>query len=264
MVFGMQQPLRVNFCNNTMVLTSEIWCCATKTPTSLQPNIKHTYLPKWARNKAGFIKYLKLHALPPGEAIVVSHGCWQLPTRLAYYAHTYGYKWIATPQGMLEPWSMRQKALKKWLYYRLFERRWLRKADAIRAVSQSEEVNLLQQFKMVIRVPNGVLIPPMQRQPNSLLTFVFLGRLHHKKGVLPLVKAWHANRQFLQHAQLVIAGPDEGEWQKIEPFCTGNISYAGPLFGVESRPCYRPHIISFFPLLAKVFHRVLLRQWVMD
>ena len=40
--------------------------------------------------------------------------------------------WVAVPHGMLEPWSLSQKRLKKWMYLHLVESPMLRRAHAIK------------------------------------------------------------------------------------------------------------------------------------
>src|SRR5207249_4774582 len=63
--------------------------------------------------------------------------------------------------------------------------------------------------------------------------FLFMARLHHKKGVLPLVKAWlHSPLQNNANYELVIAGPDEDELKKIKPLLaqSDNAIYVGPIY----------------------------------
>jgi len=58
--------------------------------------------------------------------------------------------------------------------------------------------------------------------PSYLITFLFLGRLHIKKGVVPLVKAWLDSSLWNDNRfQLIIAGPDEGELDRIKYLLDG-------------------------------------------
>jgi len=129
----------------------------------------------------------------PADTLIVSHGCWQFPTRWGHALHRMGYKWIMVPHGMLEPWSMQQKRLKKWLYFSLLERSLLAKADVIRAVGTPEFNNLQKMLSAkVALIPNGIpsLDQPFSEKPASPRHFLFMARLHHKKGLLPMVRAW--------------------------------------------------------------------------
>lgn len=215
--------------------------------------------------------------------IFISHGTWSWATKTGYHAKKYGFPWIAVPHGMLESWAMQQNKFKKKLYFNFFEKRYLKKADAIMAVGKPESENLKKWFLNVHHIPNGIIpvesyisksvnpneidtddpapnpsINQSADQPdyrsthlrNHPITFLFLGRLHHKKGVLPLVKAWlssslHGDERY----KLVIAGPDEGELPGLRAVLTAgsvkfyssfehqasNIIIPGPVYGIEKQ-----------------------------
>jgi glycosyltransferase involved in cell wall biosynthesis len=59
-----------------------------------------------------------------------------------------------------------------------------------------------------------------------------MARLHQKKGIVPLVKAWTKVMKNAP-AKLIIAGPDEGELSKFHHFLGGNVVYLGPVYGDE-------------------------------
>jgi glycosyltransferase involved in cell wall biosynthesis len=171
--------------------------------------------------------------LSQSNTVVMTHGAWQQPTKLGFALKRRGFKWVYVPQGMLEPWSMRQKWLKKFLYFTLFEKRWASSASVIRAVSSNEQENLSQRFRcQVIKIENGVKTGPTIINKGNSPVFLFMARLHHKKGVVPLVEAWN-NKMRSTNCELIIAGPDEGELEKITPYLTGNITYLGPVYGVK-------------------------------
>ncbi|HMJ67973.1 MAG TPA: glycosyltransferase [Cyclobacteriaceae bacterium] len=174
---------------------------------------------------------LRKRNLSPENSIVVSHGSWLAPTRIGNRLSRNGYRWVYVPQGMLEPWSMSQKMLKKKLYYFLRERPLVKRSAAIRAVSKNEQRNLERLFRRkVYLVENGVPVPSYQPKETGSLQYVFIGRLHAKKGILPLVQAWD-NAMRDSSARLVICGPDEGELSRINPYLHGNIEYKGLVTG---------------------------------
>ncbi len=174
------------------------------------------------------------------SSILISHGTWSWATKVGYQAKKAGFPWIAVPHGMLEPWSMKQKWLKKKLYFELFEKARLGHADALIAVGKPEYHNLQKWFPNVHHIPNGIepvegslvhsfIRSSVQQESENRInlsthrpiddptTFLFLSRLHYKKGVLPLVKAWLSSKlNDDERYQLIIAGPDEGERIKIE------------------------------------------------
>jgi glycosyltransferase involved in cell wall biosynthesis len=88
-------------------------------------------------------------------------------------------------------------------------------------------------------VPNGVnlaefaTLPPPQtfRQPWGIAAdetvILFLGRLHPRKGVIPLTQAFRALN--LPQVKLVLAGPDEGSLAQLAPLLNEQIVVTGYL-----------------------------------
>jgi glycosyltransferase involved in cell wall biosynthesis len=169
----------------------------------------------------------------PGNTLVISHGCWLEPTRLGRRLKERGFMWIYVPHGMLEPWSMANHRWKKLLYFYLFERRFIKTADAVRAVGRIEQQNLLRFLKRDVKViENGVVVPQWKDKDQGSINFLFMARLHHKKGILPLIKAWDSVMRD-SAATLIIAGPDEGELEEMMPYLNGNINYVGAIYGED-------------------------------
>lgn len=178
------------------------------------------------------------------KTIFFTHGTWQFPTRWGAYLEKQNFKWVYAPHGMLEPWSMSQKWLQKLIYLNLFERRLGQKAHVLRAVSKIEMNNLRKYFpkKRIIHIPNGVDIDEAPAgKDNKVINFLFLARLHFKKGLLPMVEAW--TKSSLNNSDkynLFIAGPDQGELERIQPFInqSGNIKYLGSVYGAEKKALF--------------------------
>ncbi len=216
-------------------VTSLLWVTGHKTEQSLQPPITTVFLPEQAKNPQGFIEYLKSEFTNNEDIIIVTHGCWRLPTKLGFEAKKNGYRWIYVPHGMLEPWSMKHRKWKKLFYFHLLEKRMGNKADIVRAVGSSEKTNLEPLLKrQICLVENGVSVPEIiLPKKNDKVIFLFMARLHFKKGITPLVKAWNAVMKNNSNAELIIAGPDEGELKLIQPYLSENVTYAGVVYGKE-------------------------------
>lgn len=174
------------------------------------------------------------------DTVVLSHGCWKIPTKCGELAAKKGFVWLALPHGMLEPWSMQQKRIKKSLYYQLFEKQRLNRASELIAVSKEEQVNLEKRFRRKVRhIPNGIApVTDKIDKPAGRINFIFMARLHHKKGVLPLLKAWaSSNLSGKSKFRLTIAGPDDGELPQLKRYMTdqreqlSNVQIVGPLYG---------------------------------
>ncbi len=157
------------------------------------------------------------------------HGLWEQSTvEACRAAASAGKPFVISAHGMLERWALRNKRWKKLLYAALVERSNVREA-ACRFALTAAEASDYQRFGCsgpVAIIPNGVRLPevrdaeffldahPELRGQRLLL---FLGRLHPKKGVDLLLKAWTDVAPLYRDAHLVLAGPDaEGTRAQLE------------------------------------------------
>lgn len=222
------------YLNERYQVKSELWICTKSEQENITPQIPYYFFDKKKKTKSGFRDWIK--HFDAAETIIVTHGAWLLPTKLGFWAKKEGYKWIYTPHGMLEPWGFKKGKFKKRLYFYLFEQRMNNDADAIRAVSQIEKKNLEYRLKRKIElIFNGVLIADNSELMKSKdeTNYLFLARLHSKKGLIFLVKAWAESMYECNNTNLLIAGPDEGELELIKPYLKNNITYLGPIYGKE-------------------------------
>ena len=134
-----------------------------------------------------------------GFDVVHIHGLWDPRLhRVASFCRREGVKYVVAPRGMLEPWSLRQKWLKKRIARWLYQDRDLKCAAALHATAESEagQFRRLGFENTIVISPNGVNLPrssddelPACKRPN-VRTALFVSRMHPKKGVLELVEAW--------------------------------------------------------------------------
>lgn len=147
-----------------------------------------------------------------GAHLVHDRGLW-LPENAAAQskAHRLGLPLIVQPCGMLQDWSMAQSAVKKHLAWQLYQRRLLASARSIVVTSEDERRETARRLPpgpTVAVIPHGVDGPEtLPTQPRRRRA-VFLGRLHPKKQVDLLLRAWAQIRP--AGWELQIAGGDEG------------------------------------------------------
>jgi len=190
----------------------------------------------------------KLHkrTLDPLHDIIVTHGSWSYATRWGAFFKKNGFKWIYVPHGMLEPWPLQQKKIKKALYLHLIEKRLAKQADCIKAVSVPESINLKKFFapELIRFIPNGVFYEytkPDFKARQSPVRYLFLSRLHYKKNLVALATAWLQSGLNNNGAyELLIAGPDEGELQNLTPLLqrSVNMKYVGSVYGEKKRELF--------------------------
>ena len=223
-------------------ISSHLWVISEPDKKStFSPDVNVVYFRGGSTADGEFTKHINRCDLDVKDTVFVSHGCWQKPSRLGYRAKQKGFTWICAPHGMLEPWSMQHKRWKKFFYFSLIERRMLSFAHGIRAVSENEQRNLKDLFQReVFLVENGVAVEPYAPKSDDEKVFLFISRLHHKKGILPFVQAWVEVMKGHLKNKLIIAGPDEGELEKLQPYL-GNtsIEYVGPVYGDEKKSLMR-------------------------
>jgi len=165
---------------------------------------------------------VKLRELCADATLTVIHdqGLWLATNHtVAAFAAKKQIPLILSARGMLEPWALQNSFLKKQLAWRLYQRRDLQKAAVLHATSADEAQNLRQLGlrQPIAMIPNGVDLPPFhQPMPETKAkrkrTVLFLSRIHPKKGLFNLIKAW----QIVQPIgwQVIIAGPDEHGHQR--------------------------------------------------
>ena len=121
---------------------------------------------------------------------------------------------VTSPRGMLAPWALNHKALKKKLAWWFYQKRDLASANMLHATSEAEgaDIERLALGPRVVVIPNGVFwgdMPAPRASPcvNGRRTALFLGRLYPVKGLPLLIDAWAKVRP--PGWRLVLAGPDE-------------------------------------------------------
>ena len=158
---------------------------------------------------------------------VIVNGIWQYLSFAAWrrYAGS-SIPYYVFPHGMLDPWfkeTFPLKHLKKLLYWPWAEYRVLRNAAAVIFTSEEERSQARKSFWLYRcreKVsPLGVEAPPissnaksefLSRYPQLQNTriFLFLGRLHPKKGCDMLLEAF-AQMRSNDSISLILAGPDQ-------------------------------------------------------
>ena len=133
--------------------------------------------------------------------------------------------YVYAPRGSLCPHRMRDRALSKWLFVHLFERRVVRDATALHALTEKERDDLTRQggdARRIHVVPNAVDMGEETSWPDvstcrdaldipaGAVAVLFLSQLHAVKGLGLLIDAVGELRAAHPELLLLIAGPDKG------------------------------------------------------
>ena len=167
-------------------------------------------------------------ALDAGNfSLLHTSGIWMYPSlaSLRWSRRRDGRRpYVVSPHGMLDPWAVRNSRFKKRLVGWWFEDAHLAGAACLHALAESE-ARAIRSYGLrnpICVIPSGVDLPddeprappPWAAEAGGRRVLLYLGRLHPKKGLLNLVRAWAAAQADRSAAAadwvLVIAGWDQG------------------------------------------------------
>ena len=171
-------------------------------------------------------KFLKLYK----PELLHTHGIWIYSSMATLnYSKRSGTPYMISPHGMLDPWAVRNSRWKKIPAYWLYERAHLHRASVLRALCESEAESF-RKFGLknpLAIIPNGIDLIDLSEasvegrgtrasvENGGRKTLLFLGRIHPKKGLPNLIRAFKKALDSRPSTldfpwQLVIAGWDQG------------------------------------------------------
>jgi len=203
------------------------------------------------------------------------HGLWK-------YCSVASQRWhqrtdrphVVHPEGMLEPWALRNARWKKRIAALLYENRNLREAACLRALSEAEALSFRAQglSNPICVIPNGVDLPDLSERnagsrSENRKTLLYLGRLHRKKNVVNLIHAWNQTFDSQAHKTetwtLAIAGWDQSGYERElkRIAAVPSIVFLGPQFGSHKSKCYHTCDAFILPSLSEGLPMAVLEAW---
>lgn len=155
---------------------------------------------------------------------------WNYPGIVASHeAQRQGLPYVVSTDGSLQEGALKQKRLKKWAYLKLFGMRNLRRAAAIRYVSELERERTAHlglsvpsfmissglDFREFEHLPTRHVARAELGIPDNALVVGYLGRLAARKAVGFLIRGFAQIAQQLPSAALLIAGADYDEETRL-------------------------------------------------
>ncbi len=229
---------------------------------------------------------LKRAFLSMDANLVHVHGLWTYNSILApRWARHWKRPYVITAHGMLDPWAVRNSGWKKRIVLSLYERQFLKGAACIQVNSEAE-LRSVREFGLsnpVCIIPNGmdlpdenslqmVTVPWAEKVAQERKVLLYLGRLHPKKGLVNLLKAWAQKKEEEAASQkpswvLAIAGWDQGGHEaELKELCRRekmeeSVVFLGPKFGEEKAACYRNCDAFILPSFSEGLPMVILEAW---
>lgn len=203
--------------------------------------------------------------------IIHAQNLW-LPSyhQVAVIARKHGIKYVMTPRGTLEPWSLQQKALKKKIAMWLYQRKDLQKAAGILTTAdmEAEHCRDLGLTAPMAIIPNGIDVSEYQCRTAEDAAYVrkqivFLSRIHQKKGVEILVNVWGKLAEEYNDWNVVIAGNGETAYiESLQKMIDSKglhncIKIIPPIFGEAKHKLYTESSLFILPSYSENFGMVI-------
>ncbi|WP_194851617.1 glycosyltransferase [Nonlabens antarcticus] len=181
----------------------------------------------------------------PANAMFHLHGVWMhAQYAAAKIASQKKIPFIVSPHGMYEPWLWKDGVVKKKLYFKLLTSSAFAKANYIHAITPEEKSNLQKLFpkSKIVCIPNAIEMQPLPvRKLVEKPYFLFLGRIHPKKGVQLLIEVFSMLKEL--DFDLKIAGsPNEYSRElkrKVNGLNDSRIQFIGEVHGAQKQQLYR-------------------------
>ena len=194
---------------------------------------------------------------------------WDLPYhKVMVEARRFGIPYIATPRGMLEPWSLSQKKWKKKLAWWLYQRNDVQKSVCVftTAKMEADHVGNLGITTRKAVIPNGIETDSYPCKTSIDVVnkqVLFLSRVHVKKGIEILFDAWKLIHSEFADWQLFVVGNGEDEYiqsleNRVERLgLKDSIRILPPVFGNDKTRIYQESALFCLPSFSENFGLVI-------
>ncbi|MFM2278507.1 MAG: hypothetical protein RLZZ444_738 [Pseudomonadota bacterium] len=213
--------------------------------------------------------------------LVHVHGVWQFQAAATHaWSLMTGKPYVVSPHGMLEPWIRARSPKLKSAVSGLYQNSFLRRAAGYHLLTDKEGSDVAEflsgQPSRII--PNfaepfhddGHMPAWFRPEFEGRDIYLFLGRIHEKKGCMELMEAWEnlsvADPGFRDRSALVFCGWNDG----IEGFEEralgldarfGNVLFAGPQYGTEKHRSMGAATFFLLPSKSEGLPMAVLEAW---
>lgn len=198
------------------------------------------------------------------STLVHVHGLWTpFEFRACSYALRRGLPLVMSPHGMLEPWALQHKRSKKWLAWRIYQRRFMEEANLL-VVNSWKEYRTIRALGLrapVAVIENGVDVKdfdPYIERTDPRKSFLFLSRLSPVKGIFDLLESW-ASLPGRHGYELRIYGHAETDYRtkvlsEIKRLGLENtVKINGAVFGADKWKVYKNADVFILPSYSENF-----------
>lgn len=209
--------------------------------------------------------------------VVHTHGLWMFGSLVSSRLKRAGTPNVVSPHGMLDAWALEQSRFRKRLFFSLLEQPHLDKASSVHALTEFEAASLqrIELNSPIAMIPNGVDLPSHRetpvvpswrtKLPPESRVLLYLGRIHKKKNLGPLIEALSMGG--LSQWHLVVAGPDQdGHSSTLKALssnlgATDRVHFIGAQFDSEKNATIAAADAFVLPSLSEGLPMAVLEAW---
>jgi len=189
--------------------------------------------------------------------VLHNHGLWLMPNVYAgAEARRARRAFVVAPRGMLSPAALSFSPIKKRGFWHLLQRQAVSAAVCFHATSEQEyqEIRAFGLRQPVAIIPNGIDIPTPREKSANQRTVLSLGRIHPKKGLDILLRAWAMLEPDWPDWQLRIVGPSEAGHDAFlkslsRELRLSRVSIEGAVYGDAKNEIYNATTVFVLPTL---------------
>ncbi|MBT6170447.1 MAG: glycosyltransferase [Flavobacteriaceae bacterium] len=236
--------------------------------------IKINFFKKLGPNSFGYMPLLLFKLILSKPDIIHIHGVWGYQALVGSLIKFFlpNVSLVLSPRGMLDDWSLNRSVFKKKIALFFYVKRLLRHVDLIHALNKNEETVIKKNFKNIKKYvvsPNGTMIKKKIKsiEFNKDPKFIYLGRIHPKKGIEFILNAIHIlNKQNIK-VNLDIAGwgnPKYIDFLKskiVSLKLLDQVKLVGSKYGHEKETFFRKADAFILPSYSEGLPMAVLEAW---
>jgi poly(glycerol-phosphate) alpha-glucosyltransferase len=231
------------------------------------------------RGSFGYSPQLLKSSLYRSPDLIHAHGLWTFSSWASVAtARRLGVPSIVTTHGMLDRWALSQSKAAKVVALKSWQGWALKRCSCIHALCDEERdsIRALGITTPIAVIPNGIeAVGEMQvpewrkRLGPGKRVLLYLGRLHEKKGLIPLLHAWIELRRRNEASEwcLAIAGwSDDDFGAQLKHIARGSrmdndVHFIGPQYGVAKWESYQASDAFVLPSFSEGLPMAVLEAW---
>ncbi len=212
------------------------------------------------------LKAMHQWAMDGDIALLHAHGMWQMNALYpAWVARKFQIPLVFSPRGSLSTWALNNGSILKRVFWPFFQKPALNDVACFHATSNMEyqEIRALGFKQPIAVIPNGIDLRRFDSEVARSKSLLYLGRIHPKKGIDQLLRAWALIQDDNPEWMLRVAGDDVGYHGSTgylndlknlsNKLNLKRIEFLGSVYGSKKEEIYRESSIFVLPTYSENF-----------